>query len=178
MREPTIAWWPGKIQAGTTRDAAVSEIDVLPTLIKLSGGKVPALPKIDGVDLWPLLSGKTEESPNDVVFYYQGGRLDAVRCGSWKMAIAPQSVNLVSARNKESVPATLAKPRLYNLTDDIGELKDIASEHPVELDKLRSFIKKMDADLGVDRQGPGIRPPGHVENPKPMMRQLLKSEYD
>ena len=38
VREPTIAWWPGKIAAGTVCDAMMSEMDVLPTLVKLAGG--------------------------------------------------------------------------------------------------------------------------------------------
>ena len=60
MREPTIAWWPGRIAAGTVCDAAMSEMDVLPTLVKLAGGKVPADRKIDGKDVWPLLAGQTQ----------------------------------------------------------------------------------------------------------------------
>ena len=45
VREPTIAWWPGKIPAGTACDAPMSEMDVLPTLVKLAGGEVPGRPR-------------------------------------------------------------------------------------------------------------------------------------
>ena len=57
VREPTIVRWPGKIPAGTSCDAVMSEMDVLPTLVKLAGGKVPGDRTIDGRDIWPLLSG-------------------------------------------------------------------------------------------------------------------------
>src|SRR4051812_31707632 len=50
MREPTIAWWPGKVRAGSTNDTVAGTIDVLPTLVKLAGGTVPAEPVIDGRD--------------------------------------------------------------------------------------------------------------------------------
>ena len=57
MREPTIAWWPGKIPADTETDAVTSMMDVLPTFVKLAGGKAPDDRKIDGGDIWPILAG-------------------------------------------------------------------------------------------------------------------------
>ncbi len=91
MREPTIAWWPGKITPASVCDAPMSEIDVLPTLVNLAGGSVPADRKIDGKDIWPLLAGQTKESPHETLFYFRGNALEAVRSGSWKLAIAPQA---------------------------------------------------------------------------------------
>src|SRR5690606_29956231 len=38
---PFIASWPGKIEAGTVSDALVSTIDIVPTLMDVSGGQVP-----------------------------------------------------------------------------------------------------------------------------------------
>ncbi len=45
MREPTIAWWPGKIPAGTSTDAITGMIDILPTLVKLAGGEAARRPQ-------------------------------------------------------------------------------------------------------------------------------------
>ena len=86
MREPTIAWWPGKIAAGTACDAPMSEIDVLPTLVKLAGGTVPADRKIDGKDIWPLLAGQTKESPHEALFYFNGNdsKPSAPVRGNWR----------------------------------------------------------------------------------------------
>ena len=78
----------------TVCDAVMSEIDVLPTLVKLAGGKVPTDRKIDGKDVWPLLAGQTTESPHEALFYFNGNRLEAVRSGPWKLAIAPQGTGL------------------------------------------------------------------------------------
>ena len=94
MREPTIAWWPGRIAAGTACDATISEMDVLPTLVKLAGGKVPTDRKIDGKDIWPLLAGQSKESPHEALFYFNGNQLQAVRSGPWKLAITPQGTGL------------------------------------------------------------------------------------
>ncbi len=40
IRVPFIAAWPGVIKANSVADAMVQWIDLLPTLIKTSGGKV------------------------------------------------------------------------------------------------------------------------------------------
>ena len=144
-------------------------------LNRLAGGEVPGDRKIDGKDIWPLLAGRTQESPHEALFYFAGSRLDAVRSGPWKLAIAPQKkTNL--RNNQEMVPASLDKPRLYNLIEDIGETTDVAAQHPDEVARLKKFVAEMDADLGIKADGPGVRPPGRVENPKGMRR--LGSEYD
>jgi len=150
MREPTIVWWPGHVAAGSTSDAVAGNIDLLPTFVKLAGGAVPADRKIDGADLSPLLLGKTKESPREAHYYFNGNRLEAVRSGPWKLAVA-------------------FVPRLYNLDTDIGEKTDVAAEHPDVVKRLQEFVTKMDADLGTAKQGPGVRPPGRVEKPQPLL---------
>ena len=54
---------------------------------------VPDDRKIDGADISPLLFGKTKESPRQAHFYFNGNRLEAVRSGPWKLAVAPQKEN-------------------------------------------------------------------------------------
>src|SRR5690242_5932685 len=56
VREPFLARWPGRIPRGKTTRALASLMDVFPTVTKLAGGKLPAAP-LDGVDMWPLLTG-------------------------------------------------------------------------------------------------------------------------
>lgn len=174
MREPTIAWWPGKITPGTVSDAAMSDIDMLPTLVNLAGGTVPTDRKLDGKDMWPVLSGRTQESPHDVLYYFNGNRLEAVRSGPWKLAIAPQALHK-SDVNDEVVPHH--GPRLYNLDADIGEMADVAAQHPDVVARLQKFVKEMNADLGVRGVGPGVRAPGQVANPQPLLKRI-GTEYD
>lgn len=167
MREPTIAWWPGHIKPGTTCDAVAGEIDLLPTFVKLAGGTVPGDRKIDGADMLPLLLGQSTASPREAQYYFNGNRLEAVRSGPWKLAIAPQKERTPTER---VLPATRPfAPRLYNLDTDIGERSDVAAEHPDVVQRLQALVSKMDADLGATGQGPGVRPPGKVEHPRPLL---------
>lgn len=174
MREPTIAWWPGRIAAGSANSVPLSEIDVLPTLVKLAGGTVPTDHVIDGKDIWPLLSGRRTDSPHDALFYFNGNRLQAVRSGPWKLAVTPQGTG---QRKGSAQPQQHTGPRLYNLEADIGELTDVAAQHPDIVARLQRFIAQMDGDLGAQGIGPGVRPPDRVANPQPLLKRI-DSEYD
>jgi arylsulfatase A len=171
MREPTIAWWPGHVPAGASTDAIAGEIDLLPTFVHLAGGTVPADRKIDGADLAPLLLGKTTESPRGVQYYFHDKQLEAVRKGPWKMAIAPQQEHTRRAGEPQNASQP-PFPKLYNLDTEIGEKTDVAKDQPEVVAELQKLVAAMDADLGINGTGPGVRPPGKADHPKPL---LMKS---
>jgi arylsulfatase A len=166
MREPTIAWWPGQIEAGSQTDAVTGNLDILPTFVKLAGGTLPTDRKIDGGDMSGLLLGKTKDSPREAQYYFNGNRLEAVRQGPWKLAIAPQNENL---GGKAKVVDKGPFPKLYNLESDIGEKTDVADKNPEVVKRLQALVEKMDADLGATKQGPGVRAPGKADNAKPLL---------
>jgi arylsulfatase A len=150
MREPTIAWWPGKIPAGTETDAVTSMMDILPTFVKLAGGSLPPDRTLDGGDIWPILTGEPgAKSPYDVFYYYRGLNLQAVRSGPWKLH--------------------LAKTDLYNLETDIGETTNVTAANPEVVQRLRNLANKMKDDLGVEGIGPDCRPLGKVPNAQPII---------
>ncbi len=150
IRTCTIAWWPGKVPAGTSTDAITSMMDILPTFVSLGGGTLPTDRKIDGVDITSVLTGsESAEAPRNTFHYFRGLTLEAVRSGPWKLH--------------------LAKGELYNLADDIGEEHDVSADHPEVVARLRALAKEMDSDLGLDGQGPGCRPLGRVSDPKPLI---------
>jgi len=127
---------------------------------------VPTDRKIDGKDISPLLLGKTKESPHEAIYYFSGNALQAVRSGPWKLAIARQN----EARGREANAATTNapapfKPTLYNLDTDIGERNDVAVQRPDMVKRLQELVAVMDADLGTNKPGPGVREPGRVAKP-------------
>ncbi len=82
IREPTVMWWPGKIPAGKVCHEVAASIDLLPTLAKLSGGKLSGR-KIDGKDIWSLMAGKPgAKSPHEHYVLMHGP--GTVRSGKWK----------------------------------------------------------------------------------------------
>ncbi len=157
MRVPTIAWWPKKIPADTVCDAITGMFDILPTFAALAGGQVPTDRKIDGVNIWPQLSGDSQAKPaHETFYYYRGLWLEAVRHGEWKL-------QLPSEKNPS------VKPVLYNLTTDIGEATDVAAENPKIVAQLQALVVAIKDDLGVNGAAPGSRALGKVEKAKPIM---------
>lgn len=162
MREPTLAWWPGHVAAGSTCDAVAGNIDFLPTFVSLAGGSVPTDRPIDGRDISGLLLGRTTQSPREAQYYFSGNALQAVRAGPWKLAIARQSEGMKAAPTNAPAPF---RPTLYNLDSDVGERHDVAEQQPEVVERLWRLIAKMDADLGTNKPGPGVREPGRVMQP-------------
>lgn len=161
VRVPTLARWPGRIAPASTCDAVAGLIDLLPTFVSLAGGTLPAGPVIDGRDLTPVLLGRSNESPRDAHFYFDGYELQAVRRGPWKLAIAPQR----SAMGGRTEPDALAQPRLYHLGSDIGERHNVAAENPDIVRELETMAATMNAEIGGN-QPSARRPAGRVDPPR------------
>ena len=161
VRVPTIARWPGKIQPGSVCDAVAGTIDLMPTAVSLAGGTLPADPVIDGRDISPLLFGKTKESQREAHYYFAGYKLQAVRQGPWKLAIATQPETM----GKQAGDDAKTNPRLYNLDTEINEQTNLAATYPDIVAKLQRFAEKMNAEIGGDNPS-SRRPAGHVQNPK------------
>lgn len=145
MRMPTVAWWPGKIKAGSINDEILTAMDLLPTFTKLAGAKLPSDRVIDGKDVFQVIQGKSK-TPHEFFFYHSKGRLEAVRSGKWKLRMA----------GKES-------PALYNLENDVNESNNILASHPNIEAKLRAATVDFKNELNKNS-----RPPAFVKNPKPL----------
>src|SRR3954452_25358589 len=91
IREPLIARLPGVIPAGRSNDEAAVMPSLFATALAFAGLKPPADREIDGKDLLPLLTGKTDAGPHDYVFSTRGDRVATVRSGKWKLHVLPPS---------------------------------------------------------------------------------------
>ena len=163
VRAPTIAWWPGKIPAGTSSDVITGMFDVHPTLAKLAGAKLPDR-KVDGIDLSPVLVGKDGAKGHDEFLYFRGLTLEAVRAGRWKLMLEGSNAPLQSKQPKKEAPL-----RLYDLEADVGETTDLAAANPDVVQRLLARAAAVDADLGRTETGPGVRPLGRFPNPRPVI---------
>ncbi len=72
-----LARYPGRLPAGTVLHQTASNMDLMPTLVRLAGGSVPSDRDIDGVDIWPLLTGTDTSEPHDKFYYYGSGSSEA-----------------------------------------------------------------------------------------------------
>jgi arylsulfatase A-like enzyme len=130
IRVPTIAKWPGKIEAGSESDLLSGFQDVFPTLAEIVGFDSPK--GLDGISFAPTLLGDSENQREHEFLYWefleQGGK-KAVTTSQWKAVI------LDSEKEKP-------KPiELYDLVEDPGETTNVAKDHLDLVKKMAKWIE-------------------------------------
>jgi arylsulfatase A-like enzyme len=135
IRVPMIARWPGHIPAGVS-DAPWYFADFLPTAAALAGAGTPR--GTDGVSVLPALLGEDQGLSTRPLYweYYVGGYVQAVRMGRWKA---------VRHIGKES--------ELYNLSDDIGETRNVGDAHQDLVGEMEACMEE--AHVPSDSWSPG-----------------------
>lgn len=194
VRVPFLARWPGKVPAGRVCDDLITGLDVLPTMAKLTGSKLPAA-KIDGVDLSPLLLGERGAAGRASFAYFSGSELHAVRAGRWKLHVPHEFLTVDGPPGKDGKPANHAKMRpdaieesgirgiasrhgykvakiglsLFDLSTDPGETKEVAADRPDVVKQLTALADDVRKELGdppTKTAGTGVRPVGRDGVPK------------
>ena len=127
-------WWPGKIKPGVVNDMG-SSMDLFTTILALAGAKVPSDRVIDGLDLSPVLFG-TGSGPRQVMFYYRGAKLYAVRKGPYKAHFITKPA-YGTGEAVEHDP-----PLLYHLGHDPSEKYDISKENGDVIADIRKEVEK------------------------------------
>ncbi len=124
IRVPMIVRWPGRVPAGTVSDAVWAFWDFLPTAAELAGVPVPG--GIDGISVVPALEGR-DLPPREYLYweFFEGGFHQAVRMGRWK-----------GVRHGANGPV-----ELYDLSEDIGETRNIAAEHPDVVRRIEEIMR-------------------------------------
>lgn len=167
VRVPFVARWPGRIPKGTVADTPAMTIDLLPTFAKLAGAAVPPDRIIDGRDIWPLLAGgQNARDPHDVLYFYWGAELHAVRSGKWKLHL-PHPYQSLEVAGRDGQPGKYVTKKielsLFDLEADIGETTDVADRHPAVVKQLLEYAERAREDLGdslTKRTGKNVRPAG------------------
>lgn len=168
IREPTLMRWPGKIPAGSVCREVAATIDILPTLAKLTGAPLPDR-KIDGLDIWPLMSGqKNARSPHETYVLMHGP--GTVRSGKWKFY--PWREGKGGQRNaepKDGRELSSFPVQLYDTVADIGEQTNLASKHPDVVKRLQAAYDAHVADIQATRRPTAqlIRPEGAASPERP-----------
>jgi arylsulfatase A len=127
IRVPFIARWPGKIAPGVSNFAGGFQ-DVMPTLAELTATTATVPKNIDGLSIAPTLTGKAaQQKQHDYLYwtFYERGGGQATRVGNWKAIQQPID----------------SAVRLYDLSKDLGEERDVAAEHRDVVGKLTATMK-------------------------------------
>lgn len=128
IRVPAFVNWPGVLESGRVLDVPTHTCDWAPTLIRLAGGDVQQDWKLDGLDIWPLLSDPDHPAGSRTM-YWRTPRRSAVRDGDWK---------LITDRSHQN-------PELFNLADDPYEQTDLAGTMPERIRELTQLLGELRA---------------------------------
>ncbi len=128
-RVPCVMWAPGRIPAGTTSDALISTIDLLPTLASLADSELPSGIEIDGLDVSSTITGDAPSPRKEFLYYNANGGLDGIRAGDWKLLVRGKG------------------PLLFNLEEDISETNNLAPANPDKVDAMAARMKELDAEI-------------------------------
>ncbi len=145
VREPFIVWAPGLMAAGargtTNETSVVAAVDLLPSVLRLAGAESAAAAKADGVDVSATLLGGASAVRTKPLFWIRppdrpGPARErwpdlAMREGDWKFLMRADGT----------------APQLYDVAQDPGEAKNLATTEPARVERMQRALEAWRATL-------------------------------
>ncbi len=144
LRVPLLVRLPGGRHAGVVVDEPVSLVDVAPTLVHLAGAE--PLPRAEGRPLFAVDAEARERRRDGVLAeaMLRGPERAAIVSGRYKYVFSlplghlhpfPRELAL-----EDGLTGNVGKEELYDLEDDPGETRDLASREPETAARLRRLL--------------------------------------
>ena len=151
VREPFLAWMPGRIPVCKVQGGWASAMDVFPTVAKLCGSQIKNPP--DGIDIWPPMTGAAQEINRDDVLYFDNIHLQCARLGKWKVHFCRYNSKVYSpAPQGGRQNIKLSKPELYDLIADPEESYDSADKNPRIVADIQWSVDRLMARFPEDNR--------------------------
>jgi arylsulfatase A-like enzyme len=151
-RVPFIARWPGKIKPATESDALIAHLDLPRTFAALTGVELAKNDCADGLNVLPALLGESKTARATFVAHNGGTKGPfGFRAGNWKLitggpagpgANAAKRTGKVGNANAKTPPQA-AGVQLYDLSQDLGETRNLAGENPAKLREMQDLLAKI-----------------------------------
>jgi len=138
INTPLIAsWYDGIVEPGRVSDYLGHFIDIMPTLMDISGAKYPTTFKgqditpYQGESLLPVMKGESLKRSAPLFWQWRNGK--AVRNGKWKLVSFGKD----------------APWELYDMDTDRTETMNLAERHPEILEELSSLWKAWAIEVNI-----------------------------
>lgn len=148
IRVPFIVSWPDHLKPGLF-DLPVIQLDLTMTALVAARVKIMPEMKLDGTDLVPYLSGTKAGAPHEAL-YWRFGQQMAIRTGDFKLVRYDSNVDTNTGERQ-----AVSSAKLYNLSNDIGEIKDLAANMPEKVNKMQKKWDRWNATLVKPLWGQG-----------------------
>ncbi len=130
VRSPAIIRWPGgRLTGGRQVEQVMGYVDLFPTLKEIAGVKTPAKNFLDGISMWPVLSGKKKKFEREL--YLGHG---ALLKGDWKLI---KDLGIKKMKIDGDV--------LFKIPPDSSEENNLASANPKMYTALKQAVVPYDA---------------------------------
>jgi iduronate 2-sulfatase len=139
---PLLIVAPGITRGRQQTKAFVETVDIYPTLCELAGLPAPKVPQpMDGRSLVPILRNPKAEVRDHATHAYPRNRGGGPAGEVLGRAVRTARYRLVEWKKIGAAPET-ADLELYDYVSDPGETKNIASEQPEVVAKLRAMLAR------------------------------------
>ena len=135
-RSPMIISWKGNMPEGESVKKIASGIDLLPTLIDLTGIKAKLNKNLDGINLRKLIYQEDKDWPDRYIYNYWRGRL----------SLRSQNFRLDNKNN------------LYNMNEDPNQLQNVSSKYNETFELMKKAKTKWENELLTDIKTKAKRP--------------------
>jgi len=133
IRVPAIIRWPGRIRAGRVSGQVGITMDLTASVLAATGTPVPPEARLEGINLLPVLEGRTPEIERTLFWRVAGARpQQAVRSGEWKLLLDG------------------GRAMLFNLRGDIGERNNLIGQRPDVARRLRQLLAAWQEDVDAE----------------------------
>ncbi|MDQ8208239.1 sulfatase-like hydrolase/transferase [Coraliomargarita sp. SDUM461003] len=164
-RVPFIAWWPGKIEAGTVSDQLLNSVDLLATFATIVGRELTAEEQQDSINMLPALTGNPEQPlRTEMIMTPNKPSHASIRIGKWMYIPAqsdggfkgskphqhawggPAVTTLVGTPNSDIVNGKIKKgaPRgqLYDLEADRNQTQNLYNQYPEVVAQMEARLRE------------------------------------
>jgi arylsulfatase A len=143
-RSACIIKFPGRIEPGTRSTNAFCSIDLLPTLVHLSGADLPGNP-IDGRNVWELISGvPSATNPHEYYAFSTGSTFECVISGDgrWKLHL-PHSYRTLIEPGRDGQAGKYRQAQigssLFDMVQDPRETRNVIEQFPEIAARLKAL---------------------------------------
>ena len=150
-RVPFIVRWPAVAKPGQRSSDLVCQTDVLATIADVLGRELDSGEGEDSVSFLPILQGEQRPTRPPVIHHSSAGHF-AIRDGRWKLNMIRGSGGSLAPRIVEAKPGE-PQFELYDLSADVAETTDVASQQPSVVSRLRDEITRI---VTNGRSRPGL----------------------
>jgi arylsulfatase A-like enzyme len=139
-RVPFIVSWRTQMKKDRVNNALFSQIDLYASLAQMVGVNIEQDQAPDSRNYLPVLLNKSAENREFLIEQSLNSTLSII-VGKWKYFEPSKGPKINKDTNTEL--GNLPEPQLYNLKDNPGETKNLASQFPGKVKEMKTILEQI-----------------------------------